>query len=256
MDAECWFSVDPASRRWAGIKKTVVGRRPVIHCVLCLSSERDALALCLVRYLTQRRWFSVDPTFAQSLCFLQTGNDILLRGAFVEQRLVAGLTFQMLARHWPGLGKCSVFTLELTMLELNCTLYELLQETRKQQSSPVLKAAKLEPGVTLYIQNIHMPVGCDRTGVLNMKNKYASRHNDPIAAIRIRKRTVITNHKCDDVVGCRIIVSEDDAKKSLKPEYWPDGMSCRRWEDRLPKRDMPLTRYRGQEPRSSRYFYA
>ena len=42
---------------------------------------------------------------------------------------------------------------------------ELLQETRKQQSSPVLKAAKLEPWVTLYIQNIHMPVGCDRTGV-------------------------------------------------------------------------------------------
>ena len=132
---------------------------------------------------------------------------------------------------------------------------ELLQETRKQQNSPVLKAAKLEPGVTLYIHNIHMHVGCDRTGVLNMVKKYANRDDDPTAAIRVKKGTVITNHRCDDVVGCWIIVYEDDAKKSLKPGYWPDGMSCRRWEDRPPRRDMQQTRYRGQEPRSSRYFY-
>ena len=39
--------------------------------------------------------------------------------------------------------------------------------------------------------------------------------------------------------------SEDDAKKSLKPGYWPDGMSCRRWEDRPPRRDMQQPRYRG-----------
>ena len=38
---------------------------------------------------------------------------------------------------------------------------EDLLETRNQQSSPVLKAAKLESGVTLYIQNIHMAEGCD-----------------------------------------------------------------------------------------------
>ena len=132
---------------------------------------------------------------------------------------------------------------------------ELLQETRKQQNSPVLKAAKLEPGVTLYIHNIHMHVGSDRTGVLNMVKKYANRDDDPTAAIRIKKGTVITNHRCDDAVGCRIIVSEGDARKSLKPGYWPDGMSCRRWEDRPRRRDMQQTRYRGQEPRSSRYFY-
>ena len=72
-----------------------------------------------------------------------------------------------------------------------------------------------------------MPVGCDRTGVLNMVKKYANRDDDPTAAIRIKKGTVITHHRCDDVVGCRIIDSEDDANKSLKPRYWPDGMS---WE--------------------------
>ena len=132
---------------------------------------------------------------------------------------------------------------------------EHLQETRKQQSSPVWNTAKLKPGVTLYIQNIHMPVGCDRTGVRNMVMEYANRDNDPTAAIRIKKGTVITNHRCDDVVGCRNIVSEDDAKKSQKPGYWPNGKSCRRWEDRPPGRDMQQTRYRGQEPRSSRYFY-
>ena len=32
---------------------------------------------------------------------------------------------------------------------------ELLQETRKQQSSPVLKAAKLEPWVTLHTEHPH-----------------------------------------------------------------------------------------------------
>ena len=47
---------------------------------------------------------------------------------------------------------------------------ELLQEPRKQQNFPVLKAAKLEPSVTLYIQNIHMPLGCDRTGQIYGKS--------------------------------------------------------------------------------------
>ena len=107
---------------------------------------------------------------------------------------------------------------------------EDLLETWNRQSSPVLKAAKLDSGVTLYIQNIHMPEGCDKLGVLNMVKKYDNRDDDPTAAIRIKKGTVILNHRCDDVVGCRIVVSENDAKKSIQPGYWPDGMTCRRWE--------------------------
>ena len=135
---------------------------------------------------------------------------------------------------------------------------EDLLETRNRQSSPVLKAAKLESGVTLYIQNIHMPEGCDKLGVLNMVKKYANRDDDPTAAIRIKKGTVISNHRCDDVVGCRIVVSENDAKKSIQPGYWPDGMTCRRWEDRPPRRGMQQVRYRRhetQELRPSRIFY-
>ena len=103
-----------------------------------------------------------------------------------------------------------------------------------------------------------MPEGCDKLGVLNMVKKYANRDDDPTAAIRIKKGTVISNHRCDDVVGCKIVVSENDAKKSIQPGYWLDGMTCRRWEDRPPRRGMQQVRYRRhetQELRPSRIFY-
>ena len=60
----CWFSVDPASRRWAGIE-TTVGRHPVF-------------TVCFVCPLSTRRWPFIwgdthsttsDPTFGQSLVF-------------------------------------------------------------------------------------------------------------------------------------------------------------------------------------------
>ena len=44
------------------------------------------------------------------LCFF-AGYGTLLKGIFAEHRPDAGPTFQMLARHWPGLGE----TLELAI---------------------------------------------------------------------------------------------------------------------------------------------
>ena len=107
----CWFSVDPASRRWVGIE-TTVGRRPVY-------------TVCFVCPLSTRRWPFVwgdtrlddgGSALTQLLVrvssfmfiLLQSGNGILVGGAFVQQRPDAGPTFQILARLWPGLGECPV----------------------------------------------------------------------------------------------------------------------------------------------------
>ena len=80
----CWFSVDPASRRWAGIE-TIVGRRPVF--TVCFVCPLSMMRWPLFGPSTRRWWFSVDPTFGQSLVFSvffwQSGNGILLEGAFV-----------------------------------------------------------------------------------------------------------------------------------------------------------------------------
>ena len=82
----CWFSVDPASRLWAGIE-TTVGRRPVF-------------TVCFVRPLSTRRWpfvwgdtrlddggSALTQLLVRVSCFLfillQSGNGILLGGAFV-----------------------------------------------------------------------------------------------------------------------------------------------------------------------------
>ena len=87
MLARCWFSVDPASRRCAGIE-TTVGRRPVfIVCFVCsLSTKRwpfvwgytrlDDGGSALTQYLIR---VSCCCFF---VCFLQSSDGILLGGAF------------------------------------------------------------------------------------------------------------------------------------------------------------------------------
>ena len=80
----CWFSVDPATRRWAGIETTVC-RRPVFTvCSVCrLSTRRWPFVWCDTRFDDSGSALTQLLVSCFLFVLLQSGNGILLGGAFV-----------------------------------------------------------------------------------------------------------------------------------------------------------------------------
>ena len=104
--------------------------------------------------------------------------------------------------------------------------------------SLALKATVPERGCTLNLQHIHMPPGDEAQHVITLIRSYV-RDSSPSRKFRIMKANVIHNRVYDDVVGCRLVVPEDQAAHLLRSRYWPDGMVCRRWENQPPRRWQP-----------------
>ena len=78
-----------------------------------LWAEEDVSTVYFVCPISSMRWpfagAMLDSTrVVQSFVFMQSGNAILLTGAFFSAKLDAGPTSQLLTWHWPGLGECPV----------------------------------------------------------------------------------------------------------------------------------------------------
>ena len=57
-----------------------------------------------------------------------------------------------------------------------------------------------------------------------MVKSYEKEKSVPILATHIMR-----NRYRDDIVGCQILVLQDDKNKCLSDDIWPDGVKCIEW---------------------------
>ncbi|CAH1788377.1 unnamed protein product [Owenia fusiformis] len=111
------------------------------------------------------------------------------------------------------------------------------RDVPSRQSS--LKGIKHERYRWLYLENIARSEYDDDDATIHQIQSHAH-----ITGIRIMKLNVIHNRFAIDRVGCKIAVSESSADKALEPVSWPYPVTCREWEQRPRRNDIP--RYRSQ----------
>lgn len=99
---------------------------------------------------------------------------------------------------------------------------------QKEQKQAVhrLRGRREEQSCTLYLKNICVDYKDSDVYIINMVKNYASEKN-----VRIMSVKVMRYKSVQDIVGCRIVVPEDLVYKLTTPHFWPESVSCRRWED-------------------------
>ena len=89
-----------------------------------------------------------------------------------------------------------------------------------------LRGRSEEQACTLYLKNICVEDKDSDADIMNMVKNHANEKN-----MRIMSMKVMRYKSVQDVVGCRIVVPEAMEYKLTSSYFWPEGVSCRRWED-------------------------
>ncbi len=134
---------------------------------------------------------------------------------------------------------------------------KLLRQTRQKEdtrvrpnSTPQSKqtptANKLQgrrpvAGVQLYLEHLNRGDNDTEETITKMVRQYARSKQ-----LRIMSARVVLNRVCDDMVGCRISVPLSQVDTALSPDFWPEDVNCRKWENkprrRMQARDQRQTR--------------
>lgn len=94
-----------------------------------------------------------------------------------------------------------------------------------------LKGCIPEKGVTLYVEHIQMCLDDTDDDIVKMVKVYGQTHS-----VRVMNGYVIHNRVCTDIVGCKITVPASHVEKVMLEDFWGQDITCRRWEDRRPRR--------------------
>lgn len=88
-----------------------------------------------------------------------------------------------------------------------------------------LKGRREEPISTLYLKNIYINNGEGDNDIEDTVRDYAMNKGMRIMSIKIMRYKTVR-----DIVGCRIIVPQPMEYMMCTLNFWPDGVTCRKWE--------------------------
>ena len=104
-----------------------------------------------------------------------------------------------------------------------------------------LTGLKSEQSVDMYVENIERRPGDQLKDIADRVRRYCREKG-----IRIMQARVITNRRCNDVVGCRITIPSRQSDDVLWNRMWPDDVICRRWRNQQGLRAGRRQQYRGE----------
>ena len=120
------------------------------------------------------------------------------------------------------------------------------QSITTQPDNASLSGLKTEESTEMHVENIVRRPGDQLEDIAEKVRRYCRSKG-----IRIMQARVITNRRCDDVIGCRITIPVRQIDNVLGNRMWPDDVICRRWR---PQQGLRAGRrhYNGQRERQYR----
>ena len=86
-----------------------------------------------------------------------------------------------------------------------------------------LRGRREEPTCTLYLKNIYISNGEGDNDIVDTVRDYAMNKDMRLMSIKIMRYKTVR-----DIVGCRIIVPQSMEYSMCTPNFWPDGVTCRK----------------------------
>ena len=77
----------------------------------------------------------------------------------------------------------------------------------------------------MYLENIHREPNETDSDIANNVRSFSKEHRLNIVRVQ-----VVRNWRSDDIVGCRIVISETMVPIVTADGYWPDRIRCRPWQ--------------------------
>jgi len=99
------------------------------------------------------------------------------------------------------------------------------RRTPGARTSRGLRGIREEKSCTLYVKNINVDEEERDEDIGHIVKDYAKQRN-----IRVMSTKVIRNKYVQDVVGCKLVIPQSQEHFVLAAEFWPHGITCRRWE--------------------------
>ena len=92
-------------------------------------------------------------------------------------------------------------------------------------TKPKLRGRREEASCTLYLKNICIENGDRDCDIEDMIKDYCKKKD-----LRVMNITIMRYKAVKDIVGCRIIVPQSSEQVASSTHFWPEGVTCRRWE--------------------------
>ena len=89
-----------------------------------------------------------------------------------------------------------------------------------------LTGLRMEDAVDMYVENIERRLGDQIKDIADRVRRYCREKG-----IRIMHARIVTNRRCDDIVGCHITVPMRQIDDVIGNQIWPSNVNCGRWRN-------------------------
>ena len=113
-----------------------------------------------------------------------------------------------------------------------------------------LRGVKRERGITMYLSGIEVDDESDED-IVHMIKEHAKDKG-----LRVMGHTIIRTWRYPYVVGCKIVIPENQEYISLNPDTWPADVSCRKWEKQQPRNQRRNDRNTNYKPNTRDGFWS